>query len=140
MKRVECGGGCVVFLMRRRPPRTTQSRSSAASDVYKRQYEHLAEGEVMIAHCPRSNLNLGCPLPDVRRMLDMGLKVGLGMDSPASSGPIDMFAEMRAMMTVSYPHLRAHETVLDLVCRLLLDKNKTLTSQKPPKEIIISRS
>ena len=29
---VEC-----VFLMRRRPPRSTQSRSSAASDVYKRQ-------------------------------------------------------------------------------------------------------
>ena len=25
---------------------------------------------------------------------------------------------------VSYTHLRAHETVLDLVCRLLLDKNK----------------
>ena len=25
------------FLMRRRPPRATQSRSSAASDVYKRQ-------------------------------------------------------------------------------------------------------
>ena len=30
---------CVVFffLRRRRPPRSTQSRSSAASDVYKRQ-------------------------------------------------------------------------------------------------------
>ena len=25
---------------------------------------------------------------------------------------------------VSYPHLRAHETVLDLVCRLLLEKKK----------------
>ena len=29
---------------------------------------------------------------------------------------------------VSYTHLRAHETVLDLVCRLLLEKKKT---QKP---------
>ena len=27
-------------------------------------------------------------------------------------------------MTVSYTHLRAHETVLDLVCRLLLEKKK----------------
>ena len=27
----------IVFLMIRRPPRSTQSRSSAASDVYKRQ-------------------------------------------------------------------------------------------------------
>ena len=26
--------------------------------------------------------------------------------------------------SVSYTHLRAHETVLDLVCRLLLDKKK----------------
>ena len=27
---------------------------------------------------------------------------------------------------VSFTHLRAHETVLDLVCRLLLDQNKYL--------------
>ena len=27
---------------------------------------------------------------------------------------------------VSYTHLRAHETVLDLVCRLLLEKKKKL--------------
>ena len=29
-----------------------------------------------------------------------------------------------ACHTVSYTHLRAHETVLDLVCRLLLEKNQ----------------
>ena len=29
-----------------------------------------------------------------------------------------------AVVTVSYTHLRAHETVLDLVCRLLLEKKK----------------
>ena len=28
------------------------------------------------------------------------------------------------LQTVSYTHLRAHETVLDLVCRLLLEKKK----------------
>ena len=28
--------------------------------------------------------------------------------------------------SVSYTHLRAHETVLDLVCRLLLEKKKNL--------------
>ena len=28
---------------------------------------------------------------------------------------------------VSYTHLRAHETVLDLVCRLLLEKKKKTT-------------
>ena len=30
---------------------------------------------------------------------------------------------------VSYTHLRAHETVLDLVCRLLLEKKKNITSE-----------
>ena len=30
---------------------------------------------------------------------------------------------------VSYTHLRAHETVLDLVCRLLLEKKKHYTIQ-----------
>ena len=29
------------------------------------------------------------------------------------------------MDAVSYTHLRAHETVLDIVCRLLLEKKKT---------------
>ena len=28
------------------------------------------------------------------------------------------------IVAVSYTHLRAHETVLDLVCRLLLEKKK----------------
>ena len=34
---------------------------------------------------------------------------------------------------VSYIHLRAHETVLDLVCRLLLEKKKTKTKNKEQK-------
>ena len=29
-------------------------------------------------------------------------------------------------VAVSYTHLRAHETVLDIVCRLLLEKQKQL--------------
>ena len=33
----DTGSKVVFFLMIRRPPRSTQSRSSAASDVYKRQ-------------------------------------------------------------------------------------------------------
>ena len=32
---------------------------------------------------------------------------------------------------VSYTHLRAHETVLDLVCRLLLEKKKINTIHPP---------
>ena len=37
-----------------------------------------------------------------------------------------------AVPPVSYTHLRAHETVLDLVCRLLLEKKKhTYTLTQP---------
>src|SRR5665811_2632872 len=32
--------------------------------------------------------------------------------------------QVNAVNAVSYTHLRAHETVLDLVCRLLLEKKK----------------
>ena len=33
------------------------------------------------------------------------------------------------VVPVSYTHLRAHETVLDLVCRLLLEKTKNNSTQ-----------
>ena len=33
-------------------------------------------------------------------------------------------ANVDTVIAVSYTHLRAHETVLDLVCRLLLEKKK----------------
>ena len=37
MESMKCVNMYFFFLMIRRPPRSTQSRSSAASDVYKRQ-------------------------------------------------------------------------------------------------------
>ncbi|HWA82723.1 MAG TPA: amidohydrolase family protein [Fimbriimonadaceae bacterium] len=61
----------------------------------------MASHGVTVAHCPRSNENLRCPPAPVREMLDAGIAVGLGLDSAASSGPIDMFAEMRSALAVS---------------------------------------
>ena len=45
-------------------------------------------------------------------------------------------AASRAFYAVSYTHLRAHETVLDLVCRLLLEqkKYKTTSNLYPTKQ------
>ena len=43
--------------------------------------------------------------------------------------PITAPAAVERMETVSYTHLRAHETVLDLVCRLLLEKKKHLDTK-----------
>ena len=39
---------------------------------------------------------------------------------------------------VSYTHLRAHETVLDLVCRLLLEKKKKQKKTKKKKKNTIN--
>ena len=61
----------------------------------------LAKRGVTIAHCPRSNVRLQCPIAPAREFLDAGITVGLGMDSPASGGPINMFAEMRAALAMS---------------------------------------
>ena len=84
------------FLMIRRPPRSTQSRSSAASDVYKRQIQnHQTVGRGVVQ--------------------DVGSLVHLHKERAQPLGDV---------IPVSYTHLRAHETVLDLVCRLLLEKKK----------------
>lgn len=69
--------------------------------VSQSEIELMAAKGVKIAHCPRSNSRLKCPAAPVREMLDAGIDVGLGLDSPASSGPIDMFEEMRAALAVS---------------------------------------
>ena len=99
------------FLMIRRPPRSTQSRSSAASDVYKRQVN-----------------SWGCP-----RAAHIAIQIKMStafLDQPWKDG---------AQEPVSYTHLRAHETVLDLVCRLLLEKKKKQKNKinKEPIQITI---
>ena len=67
---------------------------------------HLSDADVAavanagagIVHCPRSNARLGCGIADLTRLERAGVLVALGTDSPASAGPIDMFAEMRSMI------------------------------------------
>jgi cytosine/adenosine deaminase-related metal-dependent hydrolase len=56
----------------------------------------LAERDVPVAHCPRSNALLGCGIAPVREMRKRGVRVGLGTDSPASTPSFDMFDELRA--------------------------------------------
>ena len=47
------------------------------------------------------------------------------IDEVASRGvPVDFGQAVVEVVSVSYTHLRAHATVLDLVCRLLLEKKK----------------
>ncbi len=64
---------------------------------------HIDKGEIYdlqkagagIAHCPTSNLKLASGIAPVSQMIDMGLKVGVATDGPASNNDLDMFEEIR---------------------------------------------
>ena len=43
------------------------------------------------------------------------------------------YSNQSLAMAVSYTHLRAHETVLDLVCRLLLEKKTRSRTHTPAR-------
>jgi cytosine/adenosine deaminase-related metal-dependent hydrolase len=55
----------------------------------------LAEHDVAVAHCPRSNAILGCGIAPLRELRAAGIRVALGTDSPASTPSFDMFEELR---------------------------------------------
>ena len=95
------------FLMIRRPPRSTLDRSSAASDVYKRQVFDDSKG--------------------VDGFVSVEVSPLLANDTVETI--------VQANESVSYTHLRAHETVLDLVCRLLLEKKKYKNIALEPDQV-----
>ena len=51
---------------------------------------------------------------------------GLNLTFWSYAGQMNLGAIACKKAPVSYTHLRAHETVLDIVCRLLLEKKKTI--------------
>ena len=61
----------------------------------------LADHDVPVAHCPRSNALLGCGIAPLAGLRAAGVRVGLGTDSPASTPSFDMFEEMRAAIAVA---------------------------------------
>eukprot|EP00657_Telonema_sp_P-1_P011575 TRINITY_DN6835_c0_g1_i1.p1 TRINITY_DN6835_c0_g1~~TRINITY_DN6835_c0_g1_i1.p1 ORF type:complete len:112 (+),score=49.58 TRINITY_DN6835_c0_g1_i1:17-352(+) len=111
--------------MIRRPPRSTLSRSSAASDVYKRQ-RRVRDCPVVVQEPLNGVEDIG--LTEFEERLADAVTCGALRDNIAAVDTrlavYSLAVARRAATAVSYTHLRAHETVLDLVCRLLLEKKK----------------
>lgn len=58
-------------------------------------FELLARYDCSIAHCPSSNMKLASGIAPLARLLENGIRVGLGSDGAASNNRLDLFAEMR---------------------------------------------
>jgi cytosine/adenosine deaminase-related metal-dependent hydrolase len=71
----------------------------------------LAGHRVSVAHCPRSNAVLGCGIAPLRELLDAGITVGLGTDSPASTPSFDMFEELRTALFLARARERRPEAL-----------------------------
>jgi 5-methylthioadenosine/S-adenosylhomocysteine deaminase len=53
------------------------------------------EYDVAVAHCPGSNSKLASGTARLRDMLDLGIRVGIGTDGPASNDNLDLFEDLR---------------------------------------------
>ena len=58
-------------------------------------YGILKDYGIPIAHCPISNLKLGCGIADVAKMIKNGITVSLGSDGQGSGCNLDMFETMK---------------------------------------------
>jgi cytosine/adenosine deaminase-related metal-dependent hydrolase len=78
-------------------------------DVWCAHCIHLSEDDIAtfartgvgVAHCPTSNLRVGAGIAPVRRLVDAGVRVGLGVDGSASNERGDLFLEVKQALLVA---------------------------------------
>ena len=87
----------------RRPVEYAEELGWTGRDVWHAHCVHLSEAEIDLfartgtgtAHCPSSNMRLASGIAPVRRLLDRGAVVGLGVDGSASNDSGHLLAEAR---------------------------------------------
>lgn len=57
--------------------------------------EQIGKIDISVAHCPVSNLRLGCGIGKIQKMLNSGINVCLGTDGQGSGSNLDMFDTMK---------------------------------------------
>lgn len=90
----------------RRPVEYAEDLGWTGHDVWHAHCVHLSDAEIDLfartgtgaAHCPSSNMRLASGIAPVRRLLDRGAVVGLGVDGSASNDSGHLLAEARQAM------------------------------------------
>ena len=57
--------------------------------------EKIAKQDIYIAHCPVSNLKLGCGIAPITKMQEENICISLGTDGQGSGSNLDMFETMK---------------------------------------------
>jgi cytosine/adenosine deaminase-related metal-dependent hydrolase len=92
-----------------RPAEYLDSLGWLATDVWCAHCVHLHADDIGrfaatgtgVAHCPTSNLRLGAGVAPLRRLLDAGVQVGLGVDGSASNERGDLLYEAKQALLVA---------------------------------------
>ncbi|MFF7215316.1 amidohydrolase [Streptomyces sp. NPDC008238] len=98
----------VVEAHGKRPVELLDSLGVLGPDVLLAHAVDLTDGEIAalartgtaVAHCPVSNLKLGCGIARVPELLAAGVTVGLGTDGVVSSNTLDVLGAVRAAALV----------------------------------------
>lgn len=92
-----------------RPVAWMETMDWLGPDVWYAHSVHVNDAEIAqyaqhncgVAHCPSSNMRLASGIPPVLKMLDAGVRVGLGVDGSASNDSSHLLAEVRQAMLLA---------------------------------------